>query len=109
MCGRASAPKETSGSEKESASAHRYLQWHGPSSFQPVNKTAVVSEVPRAKPTGHKKHVVGTERFGYGISFKPKRAIIDSMLGHCADAPLEVIHDLHRLQTRYWIVEPYEI
>jgi hypothetical protein len=39
-------------------------------------------EVPGAEPTGHKKHVVGTEGFGYGIGFQLKPAIIDNMLGH---------------------------
>src|SRR4030095_15984126 len=61
MCRRAAAPKKTCGSQKESASAHRYLQWHGPSSFQPINKTAVMLEIPGAEPTGHKKHVIGIE------------------------------------------------
>ncbi len=82
MCGRASASKETRGSEKESASAYRYLQWRGPSSFQPIEKTAVMLEVPGAEPTGHKKHIVRTEGLSYGISFKLKPAIIDNMLGH---------------------------
>ena len=82
MRGCASTPKEIRRSKKESTSAYRYLQWRGPGSFQPIEKTAVMLEVPGAEPTGHKKHVVGTERFGHGISFKLKPAIIDNMLGH---------------------------
>jgi len=68
------------GAQKESASAHRYLQWHGPSSFQPVNKTAVMLEVPGAESTGHKKHVVGIEGLAYRVCLNTKTPIIDDVL-----------------------------
>jgi len=80
MCGRAPASKKTCRPEKESAGAYRYLQSRGTSSFQPVDKPAVMVEAPGTEPTGHKKHVIGIEGFSYCIRLNPQPPIIDNML-----------------------------
>src|SRR5206468_6425672 len=109
MCCRALAPKKACGSEKESASAYLYLKLCGTRSSQPVDKTPVVLEAPGAESPGHKEHVVGTEGLRYGIRFNAKTPIIHDVLSGRADTPFEIIHDLHRLQARYRVVEPDEV
>src|SRR5207253_8183936 len=57
----------------------------------------------------HNEHVVGTAELRYDIRFNAKTPIIHDVLSGCADTPFEIIHDLHRLQARYRVVEPDEV
>ena len=79
MCCRALVPKKACGSEKESASAYRYLKPRGTGSSQPIDKIPVMLETPGTDPPGHKKHVVGTEGLSYGVRFNPKPSIVDDV------------------------------
>src|SRR5205823_4663683 len=76
---------------------------------QPVDERRVVLQRAGGEAAGDEEQVVGTERFIHYVGSDAQAAIVREALAGGAKPPLEIGHDLHRLQARDRVVEADEV